>query len=143
MKKPLEITLSSIHLGSARRVVALSLDGKKPVEKFLKEKKRSDQKGFDKLYARIRAVAEHDRYENQLTFRSLKNGLYEFKTKCGLRLLAFYDELPDDEPQLIITALGTTKNSDQKTAIQKARTLKDEYFRRKNLPNTILKPDWL
>ncbi|MCB1237948.1 MAG: hypothetical protein KDM91_22975 [Verrucomicrobiae bacterium] len=140
MKNSLEIVLRTIHRGSARRVVTLELDGNAPADDFLTKIKRSNSAGFDSLRARIRAVSDHDRYENKLTFRSLGGGLYEFKTKkTGIRLFAFYDEIEGQEPQLVIVTSGVSKSKRQDVAIQKARELKTEYLRRKALPETEIK----
>lgn len=64
MKNPIEITLTSIHVGGAREVVTLALDGKDPAQKYLSKLAKTDPKAFESLQTRIKAVAEHDRYEN-------------------------------------------------------------------------------
>lgn len=136
MKSSLEIILRTIHLGSARRVVTLDLGTGSPADEFLEKLHRSNREGFDALEARIKGVGNHLRYQNPLTFKSLGQGLFEFKTKkSGLRLYAFYDELPGLQPQLIIATCGGGKGK-QSSDIRKARDLRQRYLEAKLLTDT-------
>ena len=136
MNSGLEIILRTIHLGSARRVVPLDLGNGSPADEFLESLQRSNREGFDALEARIKAIGSHLRYQNPHTFKSLGQGLFEFKTKkSGLRLYAFYDELPGLEPQLIIATSGGGKGK-QSSDIRKARDLRQRYLEAKLLPDT-------
>ena len=136
MNSALEIILRTIHLGPARRVVTLDLGNGSPADEFLETLHRSNRKGFDALEARIRAIANHLRYQNTLTFKSLGQGLFEFKTKkSGLRLYAFYDEIPGLQPQMIIATSGGGKGK-QSSDIRQARDLRQRYLDAKLLPDT-------
>ena len=138
MKSPLEITLRTIHLSEARRVVTLDFGKGSPADRFLARLKRSNRTGFAALQARIRSIAAHRNYQNPLTFKSLGDGLFEFKTrKSGLRLYAFYDEIPGIEPQLIIATSGGGKGT-QPADIRKARALRQRYLDAKALPDTLI-----
>lgn len=132
MKRPLEIVLSTIHVGSARRVVTLGMDGKDLAAEFLTRLARSNPRGAESIKARVQNVAEYDRYENEFTFRSVGDGLYEFK-RPGLRLYAFYDDLPGLTPQLIIACHGGSKNTakEQGSDIARAKGLRDRYLQAK------------
>ena len=135
-----EIVLTTIHIGPARRVVTLGLDGKDLAQEFLLSLAKSNRSGFEMIQARVKAVAEHVQHENQYTFRHLGNGLYEFK-RPGLRLYAFYDELPGLKPQLIIATSGGTKNTakEQQRDIAKAQALQARYQAAKSKADTKLK----
>lgn len=136
MKSRLEIILYTIHLGSARRVVTLDFGEGAPADAFLAKLSRSNREGYGALLARIRSISEHAHYQNPLTFKSLGQGLYEFKTRrSGLRLYAFYDELPGLNPQLIIATCGGGKGS-QSSDIRKARALQQRYLDAKLRPDT-------
>ena len=136
MKSPLEIILRTIHLGEARRVVTLDFGKGSSADQFLARLARSNRTGFAALQARIRSVAAYPTYQNPLTFKSIGDGLYEFKTrKSGLRLYAFYDETPGSEPQLIIATSGGGKGT-QGADIRKARDLRQRYLDAKLLPDT-------
>jgi putative component of toxin-antitoxin plasmid stabilization module len=138
VKSPLEIILRTIHLGEARRVVTLDFGKGSPADRFLTRLKRSNRTGFAALQARIRGVAAHPSYQNPLTFKSLGDGLFEFKTrKTGLRLYAFYDDIPGTDPQLIIATCGGGKGS-QRSDIRKARTLRQRYLDAKLLSDTVI-----
>jgi len=140
VKKQLEITLVTLHSGSARTVVTLDLGEGSDVERFLLSLYESDPTSYDKFQARFRAVAEHDRFENKITFRSLKGhkGLFEFKIKNpALRIYAFYDHLPDMGEKLIITACASDK-SNQTKSIKKAAAWRSRYLEAKKRPDTIL-----
>ena len=117
-------------------MVTLDLGNGSPADEFLENLHRSNREGFDALEARIRAIANHLRYQNPLTFKSLGQGLFEFKTKkSGLRLYAFYDEIPGLQPQLIIVTSGGGKGK-QSSDIRQARDLRQRYLDAKLLPDT-------
>jgi hypothetical protein len=133
----IEITLSTIHVGTARRVVTLSLDGRNLADEFLNRLIKSNPRGAESIKTRVQNIAEHDRYEHEFTFRSVGGGIYEFK-RPGLRLYAFYDELPGLKPQLIIASNGGTKNTrkNQQADIAKAQNLRARYLAAKSQPST-------
>ena len=135
-----EITLSTLHVGSARRVVTLGLDGKDLAEEFLTNLAKSNPRGCESIKIRIQNVAEYDRYENDLTFNDVGGGIYEFK-RPGLRLYAFYDQIPGLKPQLIIATSGGTKNSkkEQNGDIARAQVIHRRYLAAKALPNAKIK----
>ena len=117
-------------------MVTLDLGNGSPADEFLETLHRSNREGFDALEARLRAIANHLRYQNPLTFKSLGQGLFEFKTKkTGLRLYAFYDEIPGLQPQLIIATSGGGKGK-QSSDIRQARDLRQRYLDAKLLPDT-------
>jgi len=132
VNKELEICLNTIHVGSSRRVVTLGLDGKDAALGFLKALAKSNRSGFEAIRARIRAVAERNRFENDRTFNNLGDGIYEFKGP-GLRLYAFYDELPGLQPQLVIATNGGSKNTkkEQQADIARAKLLRCRYLESK------------
>jgi hypothetical protein len=132
VNKELEIRLNTIHVGSARRVVTLGLDGKDHALEFLDSLAKSNRSGFEAIRARVRAVAERNRFENDRTFNNLGDGLYEFKGP-GLRLYAFYDELPGLQPQLVIATNGGSKNTrkEQQIDFARARLLRHRYLESK------------
>jgi putative component of toxin-antitoxin plasmid stabilization module len=133
----IEITLNTIHVGTARRVVTLGLDGKDLADEFLSRLIKSDPRGAKAIKTRVQNIAEHDRYEHELTFRSVGGGIYEFK-RPGLRLYAFYDDLPGLKPQLIIASNGGTKN-DQNADIARAQSLRASYLAAKSQPTTKIR----
>lgn len=117
-------------------MVTLDLGSGSPADEFLETLHRSNREGFDAMKARIRAIANHLRYQNPLTFKSLGQGLFEFKTKkSGLRLYAFYDDIPGLQPQLIIATSGGGKGK-QSSDIRQARDLRQRYLDAKLLPDT-------
>jgi putative component of toxin-antitoxin plasmid stabilization module len=138
VKNPVEITLSSIHVGSAREVVTLALDGKDPAQKYLSKLAKKDPNAFESLQTRIKAVAEHDRYENCETFNGVGDGIYEFKRNSPrlLRLYAFYDEIAGVGQLILCTNGGDKTSQDQDIAAAKRR--KKDYLQAKTQPNTVL-----
>ncbi len=129
MNTEVEIVLTTVHVGKARRVVTIGFNGKDLAKDFLLSLAKSNREGFEMIQTRIKAVAAHDDYENKYTFRHIEAGVYEFK-RPGLRLYAFYDELPGFKPQLIIATNGGTKNTekDQSKDIAKALSIKQRYL---------------
>jgi len=140
VKKPVEITLSTLHLGAARRVVTLAINGKDPAEDFLSKLQKDDRNKLDSITTRIKAVANYPRYENRITFRDVGDGVYEFK-RPGLRLYAFYAEI-NGQDQLILCTNAGTKNKDQQKDFRQAKALKHEFFAALKLPRTTLTLDW-
>jgi len=136
----IEITFSTIHVGTARRVVTLGLDGKDLADEFLLRLAKSDPRGAESIKIRVQTVAEYDRYENEFTFRNVGDGIYEFK-RPGLRLYAFYDDVAGLKPQLIVACNGGTKNTckEQNADIAKARRLRSRYLEAKSLPNAKIR----
>lgn len=136
MKKLLEITLTTVHLGLGKRVVTLGINGKDLAKNFMYQLRKSDRAGAELLFARIKAVAERENYENRETFRSLGSNLFEFKTRSGLRLYAFLDEIENLGPQLVIATNGGKKNTakEQSADIARARSLKERYQFAKSHP---------
>jgi hypothetical protein len=138
VKSGVEIVLNTIHVGSARRVVTLGLEGRDLAQEFLLDLAGSDARGFEFIRSRIRAVAEHDRFENQITFRYVGDGVFEFK-RPGLRLYAFYDNLPGLQPQLILATNGGRKNSGQQADINRAKLIRARYFNDKTKPGVTIR----
>lgn len=137
VKKPIEIILRTIHVGAARRVVTLLMEGRDPAADFLAGLLRNDRNKFDSFRTRIRSISNHPRYENQITFRHVGDGIHEFK-RPGLRLYAFYDDIGGRE-HLILCTNGGTKGKDQQKDIRLAKARKDAYFNAKEQPDTLLK----
>lgn len=140
MKKSIEIVLSTLHLGDARRVVTLSINGKDPAEDFLSKLQKNDRNKLDSIATRIKTVSNYPRYENKITFRDVGDGIYEFK-RPGLRLYAFYAEI-NGQDQLILCTNGGAKSKDQQKDIRQAKALKNEFFAALKLPDTTLILDW-
>lgn len=136
MKKSVEITLTSIHIGGAREVVTLAIDGKSPAARFLTQLKKKDNNAYKSLKTRIRTVAEYEHYENDESFRHVGDGVYEFKRNSPrlLRLYAFYDEI-NGIGRLILCTNGGDKTS-QVQDILKAKAIKERYFAAKRRPDT-------
>lgn len=116
----------------------MALDGKDPAQKYLSKLAKKDPKAFESLQTRIKAVAEHDRYENPQTFRDVGDGIFEFKRNSPrlLRLYAFYDEIAG-VGQLILCTNGGSKTS-QDQDILTAKRRKTEYLLAKKKADTVL-----
>lgn len=144
MKKRLVITLDTIHFGSCRQTATLNLDGNDEAASFLELLSRSNRAAYEQLKARIKAVCEHDRYENPYTFKHVGDGIFEFKIP-GVRLYSFYESLSYSEENttamLIIATNGGGKNTkkSQNEDISRAKALRSKYQLRKQQPGVIIK----
>ena len=135
----LEIILKEVHVGAARRVATLEMDGHKPADDLMLELSKSAPQALRKMRTKIRVAAEFDHYSNTENFKPLGDGLYEFKiSRPVTRLYAFYDELPDLGRHLIIITSGGDKRR-QSAAIEKARELRATYLKAKELPDTLFR----
>jgi len=121
----MDIQLITLYRGSVKRVVALVIDGRNPVSEFYGQHESSHEKQLDQLRARVEMVANTHNYRNTEAFRPLGDGLFEFRTRQGLRLYAF-----QDEGHLIIATNGGGKKK-QSSDISKARQLKNDYYNAK------------
>lgn len=137
MKSPIEIHLRTLHLGDARQVVTLGIDGKDFARDFLLDLLKHDRNRLESIRTRIRAISNHLHYENKLTFRHVGEGVFEFK-RPGIRLYAFYDEI-DDHRALILCTNGGLKGKGQSKDIRHAQSLKSVYFQAKSRSDTVLK----
>jgi len=136
VKKEIEVTRHSIHIGEFREVVTLEIDKKDPATKFLKQLKKKDRNAYDSLETRIKTVSDYEHYENKETFRHVGDGVYEFKRNSPrlIRLYAFYDEVDGFEKLILCTNGGGKTQQDQDIA--KAKAIKKKYLEAKLKANT-------
>lgn len=143
MKKQLEIFLNTVHVGSVKRVVTLGMNQQDQAYDYLLKLGKSNAQGFSSILGRLRAIAEHDRFENKQTFRHVGEQVYEVKTSQGLRLYTFLDTL-DDQSQshkLIIAVCGGKKGNkkEQSADIAKAQQMRRAYLAAKKIKTTLIK----
>lgn len=134
MKNPLEITLTTFHLGTVKRVVTLGMDGKDAANDFLLKLAKSNPQGLQSILKRLQAVAEHERFENKITYRHVGDQVFEVKTKAGLRFYTFPDEIEGLGHQLILAACGGKKGNkkEQQADIRNAKELRRRYLAAKD-----------
>ena len=130
VKKSLEITLTTVHLGSVKRVVTLGIDGKDLAHEYLLKLGKSNQQGLQSMLKRLKAISEHESIENQITYRHVGEQVFEVKTKSGLRFYTFPDEIEGLGHQLIIATSGGKKanKKEQNADITKAKALRKSYL---------------
>ena len=145
VKKSLEITLTTVHLGSVKRVVTLGIDGKDLAHEYLLKLGKSNQQGLQSILKRLKAISEHESIENQITYRHVGEQVFEVKTKSGLRFYTFPDEIEGLGHQLIIATSGDKKatKKEQNADITKAKALRKSYLAAKPQAsfNLILLPN--
>jgi mRNA-degrading endonuclease RelE of RelBE toxin-antitoxin system len=94
---------------------------------FFQEQARLRPKEFDKLSALLTRVANDGPLNDPDKFKELKgeDGLCEFKTSGGLRLLCFWDE-----GSLIVTTHGYLKDKQKapKRELERAQKLRRDYL---------------
>jgi phage-related protein len=97
-----------------------------PLFDFLAKLKRDDQDEFARLRALLDRTAEHGTVRNEQKLRFFKEEkVFEFKTRGGVRVMAFWDE-----GRVIICSHGFLKKS-QKTPsgeLDRAVTARTEYL---------------
>jgi len=142
VKKKLEITLKTIHVGTARRVVTLRMGQNDAVNEDLLSFAKADINKFKKLKTAMRVISEHRHYSNDQKFKNLGGGLYEIKIH-GYRVYAFLDEHSQSAQQLVVCSLCDIKSKQQSANITTARSIKENYLKlTKNgvTPELILLP---
>lgn len=143
MKKSLEIFLKTIHIGSAKRVVTLGINQHDQANDYLLKLGKSNTAGLSVILARLRVIAEHDRFENKQTFRHVGGQVYEVKTSQGLRLYTFLDtvDVQSQSQKLIIAVCGGKKGNrkEQSADIAKAQQMRRDYLAAKKSKTTLIK----
>jgi hypothetical protein len=98
-----------------------------PVLEFFQQQAKEHPKEMTKLGALLSESAKSGPPQNDTKFKDLPgtDGLYEFKTAGGLRLICFWDA-----GSLIVCTHGYVKGSQKapKSEINRAERIKKEYF---------------
>lgn len=120
------VVLEAVYAGKFVRISALVIDGESPAREYLQAS--ATRPDFGVLMARIRMVADNQNLRNEDIFKRKGDGIYEFRTKKGLRLYAFYDG-----PDLIIAAYGNNKPGRERQTrdIAQAEKWRRKYFEAK------------
>lgn len=110
--------------GRSARILALELDnGDVPALAFLEAVKRNDVKAHRILMRGIANRAERGRSRNQTQYRMIEGdgmeGLYEFKTWVGHRLMCF------DRPNRVILLNGFSKGDPAQREYERAARYRD------------------
>jgi len=93
---------------------------------FIRQIKEQDEREHDRLLARLKDAADNGPpTHDQSKSRELCDGLYEFKTSGGLRVLYFYDK-----GRLLICSHGILKlkPKELKKECQRAKARMEQYF---------------
>ena len=104
---------------------------------FFQEQARLRPNEMAKLGALLTETASNGQPKNETKFKDLPgtDGLYEFKTNGGLRLIAFWE----DGKSLIVATHGYLKASQKapRNEIQRAKQLRSDYFQAQKTGNLI------
>lgn len=140
MKNSLEISLKTVHLGTAKRVTTLGINQKDQANDYLLKLAKSNLQGFQSLLKRLQVIAEHHSFENKHTYRHVGDQVFEVKTTSGLRLYTFPDTIEGQAHQLIIAVSSGKKGNrkEQQADIVKAKKIKKDYLAAKKLESTQL-----
>lgn len=110
-------------------------DGKCQVLEFLKKLEADGDSDGDRLNFLIKRVANVGITHNKRQMRDLGNGIFEIKAPNTARIMFFYDS-----NRLIICSHGFTGkkgkgNKSSKGQIERALSIRQEYFRQKDERN--------
>lgn len=130
----------SIHkLKEGRRHTLYALGNGQAVEAldFMDDMASKRRKELDKLNALIDRSLDHGPPKNREKCNFLGDGIWEFKTTGGLRLIWFWDA-----GQMIVCTHGYQKAAQKapRGQIDRARAKRDDYFKAK-AAGTLLKED--
>ncbi|MBC8876062.1 MAG: type II toxin-antitoxin system RelE/ParE family toxin [Planctomycetes bacterium] len=120
------VVLRELRRGHAAAIFAMGTEEECQVLDFLQELAKDDPGEAARTWALIKRTADHGtpRAETKCRFfRKIK--VFEFKTRGGVRVMAFWDE-----DQVIICSHGFVKKSQKtpKTQLERATTLRNEYL---------------
>jgi phage-related protein len=113
--------------GGVYTIYALEKDSHCPVVEFLSKLEVTDMDALDSMHALLNRMADHGPGHNKQKFRSVGNGIYEFKAK-QVRLCWFYDA-----GCMVICTHGFSKGTKrmQNRMIREAFDQKEAYFEAK------------
>jgi phage-related protein len=122
-----------IRIGARHRIVAIATEaedgGHDPCKTlaFFQEQARAWQEEMEKLGAILTDTCENGPPHDQTKFKKLhgSNGLYEFKSSQGLRLICFWDD-----GGLIVCTHGYVKDAQKapKSEIELGQRMLRDYF---------------
>ena len=120
--------LTEITTGSAYRIYALSSGNRCLLTEFLINHTKTIPKEVDKLIALLDRTAEHGIPKNKTKVNTLGDGLFEFKTTGGIRVIWFYDA-----NKIIICTHGFLKKQQTtpRKELKRAQQMKAEYTKNK------------
>ena len=121
----MDIALKPLYIGKVRKVYVLEIDSQCPTDDYFEHAATRNKMDFNQLMRRIKMVADLGNIRNETIFKKLRDDIYEFKTRHGLRLYCFCDA-----DQLIVTVNGDDKGTGkgQNRAINQAVKWKNHYF---------------
>ena len=123
------IVLREVRSGRACKILAMGTGNDCPLFGFLAKLRRDDQNEFARLRALLDRTADNGMVRNEQKFRFFNaEKVFEFKTRGGVRVMAFWDE-----GRVIICSHGFLKKS-QKTPdgeLARAVSARGEYFANK------------
>jgi phage-related protein len=123
----------TIYEGKQYRIEAWAEGDRCGLLEFLESLKRDNGKEYDRIWARIKTSADDGPPRNIHLCRKLEGdhaeGLLEFKTGGGVRVLWFYDK-----GKLIICTHGFVKKrmDTPRREIERAQRIRQIYFQQKN-----------
>jgi putative component of toxin-antitoxin plasmid stabilization module len=125
-----------IKHGATYEIYALEHDGHCDLREFLLELHRSNSIEFAKLVKDLDRTADSGIIRNPEKFKLLHDGIYEFKTHGGIRVLCFLDGR-----RIIVLTNGFMKKKKYDSDIQKAINLRVKYLDAQATNSLIYKED--
>lgn len=120
------VILREVRSGKVCKIFAMGTDRDCPLHAFLGELKRHDEDEFARLDALLQRTADHGTVKNEEKYRYFKKEkVFEFKTRGGVRVIAFWDE-----NQVIICSHGFLKKKQKtpKKELERAVIARGAYF---------------
>ena len=111
--------ISRLHSGKAFNLYAVELNNKCQVREYISNLEEIDQK---QIFALFKYILENGPPNNKRKFNYIGDGIYELKTRRGVRILSFYGD-PKLSRSLILTH-GFRKPKKKQLADEKAKAVK-------------------
>ncbi len=131
------IVAVKIKAGKLFDFYAMEQDGQCDLLDFLMELKKSNEREFHKLVKDFDRTADVGVIRNMEKFKALDDGIHEFKTYGGVRVLCFFDG------RLIIVTNGFMKRKKYDSEISKAINLRVKYRNAKQSASLKYGEDYL
>ena len=111
-----------VKTGNEFDIYAVEDGGRCELLDFIAELKASNNAEFVKLTALFDVTADYGKINNTQKFKYLTDGIYEFKTYGGVRVLCFLDG-----PCIVVLTNGFMKKKKYDSDIKRAVNLKWKY----------------
>ena len=111
--------------GPKCRLYALIIKKKCLVQEYISNLDKSDQK---KIFALLKHIAENGPPTNEQKFKYINDGIWELKTRSGIRILSFFQDTKSRDSLILTHGFRKAKQKIFDRHLERAIAWRKEYF---------------